>query len=159
MNTTAPVRILEGQAASDHTQKVLTAYFSELDHRIDGGFDPDLTESTSPEQVTPPNGDFFLMTELISGEVIACGAVRKLDDTTAELRRIWVTPDHRGKGHARTLVRSLENKVRALGAHTAVVSLNEEMVEGIAMFRKRGYEPVEPFHENTTATVFLGRKL
>lgn len=159
MNATAPVRILEGQAASDHTQKALTAYFSELDHRIDGGFDPDLTENTSPDEVTPPHGDFFLMTELISGEVIACGAVRKLDDATVELRRIWVTPEHRGKGHARTLVRSLENKVRALGARTAVVSLNTEMTEGIAMFRKRGYEQIEPFHETTTASVFLGREL
>ena len=159
MNATAPIRILEGQAASEHTRKALRAYFSELDNRIDGGFDPSLTEVTTPADTTPPRGDFLLMSDLISGEVIACGAVRKLDDSTVELRRIWVAPEHRGRGHARTLVRALENKVRSFGAHRAVVSLNEEMTEGIAMFRKRGYEPVEPFHEDTTATVFLAREL
>lgn len=159
MNVTAPVRIVEGQAASEHTLRALSAYFSELNNRIDGGFDPELTEVTAPEDVTPPHGDFFLMTDLVTGSVIACGAVRKLDDDRVELRRIWVTPEHRGQGHARTLVRALENKVRAFGATTAVVSLNEEMTEGIAMFRKRGYEPVDSFHDATTASVFLARQL
>ena len=153
MNSTAPVRIVEGQAASEHTLQALSAYFSELDHRIDGGFDHELTEVSGPEDVTPPHGDFFLMTELVTG------AVRRIDDERVELRRIWVTPEHRGKGHARTLVRALENKVRSFGATTAVVSLNPEMTEGIAMFRNRGYEPVEPFHQDTTASVFLGRVL
>ena len=55
--------------------------------------------------------------------------------------------------------RQLENKVRSFGATTAVVSLNPEMTEGIAMFRNCGYEPVEPFHRDTTASVFLGRVL
>ncbi|MCT1545278.1 MULTISPECIES: GNAT family N-acetyltransferase [Kocuria] len=159
MNSTAPVRIVEGQAASEHTLQALSAYFSELDHRIDGGFDPELTEVSGPEDVTPPHGDFFLMTDLVTGAVIACGAVRRIDDERVELRRIWVTPEHRGRGHARTLVRALENKVRSFGASTAVVSLNPEMTEGIAMFRNRGYEPVEPFHRDTTASVFLGRVL
>ncbi|RLY93790.1 GNAT family N-acetyltransferase [Kocuria tytonicola] len=159
MNATEPVRIVEGQAASEHTRQALSAYFSELDHRIDGGFDPELTEVTGPQDVTPPHGDFFLMTDLVTGEVIACGAVRKLDEERVELRRIWVAPAHRGKGHARTLVRALENKVRAFGALTAVVSLNPEMTEGIAMFRNRGYQPVESFHESTTASVFLARQL
>ncbi|MDO4919006.1 GNAT family N-acetyltransferase [Kocuria sp.] len=159
MNATAPIRIVEGQAASEHTLQALRAYFGELDHRIDGGFDPGLTEVTGPEDVTPPHGDFLLMTDLVTGEVIACGAVRRVDEDRVELRRIWVTPEHRGRGHARTLVRALENKVRAFGASTAVVSLNPEMTEGIAMFRNRGYEPVESFHHTTTASVFLARQL
>ena len=159
MNATAPVRIVEGQAASEHTLRALSAYFAELDHRIDGGFDPELTELTDPGEVTPPHGDFLLMTDLVTGDVIACGAVRRLDEDRVELRRIWVTPEHRGRGHARTLVRALENKVRAFGASTAVVSLNPEMTEGIAMFRHRGYEPVASFHETTTASVFLARQL
>ena len=159
MNATAPIRIVEGQAASEHTLKALSSYFSELDNRIDGGFDPELTEVTRPEDVTPPHGDFFLMTDLVTGSVIACGAVRRIDDERVELRRIWVTPEHRGQGHARTLVRALENKARSFGATTAVVSLNPEMTEGIAMFRNRGYEPVESFHDATTASVFLARQL
>ena len=159
MDATAPVRIVEGQAASEHALTALGSYFNELDHRIDGGFDPALTEVTRPEDVTPPHGDFLLMTDLVTGEVIACGAVRRLDQSRVELRRIWVTPEHRGRGHARTLVRALENKVRSFGASTAVVSLNPEMGEGIAMFRNRGYEPVESFHATTTASVFLAREL
>ncbi|GAA2517814.1 MAG: GNAT family N-acetyltransferase [Kocuria sp.] len=159
MNATAPIRIVEGQAASEHTLKALSSYFSELDNRIDGGFDPELTEVTRPEDVTPPHGDFFLMTDLVTGSVIACGAVRRIDDERVELRRIWVTPEHRGQGHARTLVRALENKARSFGATTAVVSLNPEMTEGVAMFRNRGYESVESFHDATTASVFLARQL
>lgn len=154
-----PVRVQEGQAASERAAEVLARYFSELDSRLPGGFNPALTEVTSPEDVTPPKGDFLLMTALNSDEVIACGAVRLVDADTAELRRLWVAPDARGRGFGRTLLRNLENRARGLGARRVVCSLNPEMVEGLELFTRRGYTPTEPFWKQTTASIFLGKDL
>ena len=154
-----PVRILEGQIASAHAVRALAAYVKELDERLESGFDPALTEPTDPEEVTPPRGDFLLMTGLNDGHVIACGAVRLVDQQTAELRRMWVDPQMRGQGFGSRLLRTLENRARALGARRAVMSLNPELVEGLQLATSRGYLPVEPYRGDTTATIFLAKEL
>lgn len=154
-----PVRILEGQIASSHAARAIGAYVRELDERLLGGFDPALTEVTSDEEVTPPRGDFLLITGLTDDAVIACGAVRLIDSGTAELRRMWVEPGMRGQGFGRRLLRTLENRARALGATRAVMSLNPEMVEGVRLATSHGYRPIAPFRSDTTATVFLGKDL
>lgn len=154
-----PVRILEGQIASVHATRALAAYAQELDARLEAGFDPALTEVTRPEEVTPPRGDFLLITGLNDDHVIACGAVRLVDEETAELRRMWVDPQMRGQGFGSRLLRTLENRARALGARRAVMSLNPELVEGLGLATSRGYQPVDAYRNDTTATIFLSKEL
>ena len=154
-----PVRILEGQVASVHATRAIAAYVRELDQRLKDGFDPDLTEVTADEEVSPPRGDFLLITGLTDDAVIACGAVRLVDSETAELRRMWVEPSRRGQGFGPRLLRTLENRARALGARRAVMSLNPEMVEGLRLAASHNYCPITPFRSDTTATIFLGKDL
>ncbi|SDB91395.1 Acetyltransferase (GNAT) family protein [Raineyella antarctica] len=154
-----PVRILEGQVASSRATRAMEAYVRELDEMLEDGFDPALTEVTADEEVTPPRGDFLLITALTDDAVIACGAVRLIDPDTAELRRMWVEPSRRGQGFGRRLLRTLENRARALGARRAAMSLNEEMVAGLQLARVHGYVPVERFRADTTATVFVAKDL
>lgn len=154
-----PVRILEGQVASVHAARAMAAYVSELDQRLQEGFDPTLTEVTPDDEVTPPRGDFLLVTGLNDDAVIACGAVRLVDPDTAELRRMWVDPDRRRQGFGRRLLQGLENRALALGARRAVMSLNPEMVEGRRLAESQGYRPIEPYRTDTTATIFLGKEL
>ena len=157
--STPPVRILEGQAASERAARALEAYFDELDERIAGGFDPTLLEQVDPDDVTPPRGDFLLLTELTTGKVLGCGGVRTLPGGDVELRRMWLVPDARGKGLGRFLLRALENRARALGGRRVVLSINESLSEAIALYESAGYTPTEPFEENRYVTVFLGKDL
>ncbi|UNX54543.1 GNAT family N-acetyltransferase [Georgenia sp. TF02-10] len=157
--TAPPVRIIEGQAASERATKALAQYFAELDERFAGGFDPALVEAADPEDVTPPHGDFLLLTELGTGKLLGCGGVRKLPSGDIELRRMWLVPDARGRGLGRFLLRALENRARALGGTRLVLSANEALVEALALYRSAGYTPTEPFEDNPYVQVFLGKDL
>src|SRR5690606_29497576 len=145
-----PVRILEGQAASERAAKALGRYYDELAERLEGGFRPELLDSVPGADVTPPRGDFILVTELGTAAVLGCGGVRLRADSgdTAELQRIWLVPDLRGQGLGRFLLRALENRARALGARRVVLSLNSSLNEAMTLCTSAGYQPVEPFEEN-----------
>ncbi|QDC26061.1 GNAT family N-acetyltransferase [Georgenia yuyongxinii] len=157
--STPPVRIIEGQAASDRAARALSSYFAELDRRLEGGFDPKLTEQVDPDDVTPPRGDFLLLTELASGTVLGCGGVRVLPNGDVELRRMWLATDARGKGLGRFLLRALENRARALGGRRVVLSINESLTEAISLYASAGYTATQPFEDNPYVTVFLGKDL
>lgn len=144
--------------ASEHATRAMAAYVRELDQRLPEGFDPALTEVAPHDEVTPPHGDFLLVTGLNDDAVIACGAVRLLDPDTAELRRMWVDPERRRQGFGRHLLQALETRALALGARRAVMSLAPEMVEGRRLAESQGYRPIEPFRAATTS-VFLGKEL
>ncbi|MFC7407154.1 GNAT family N-acetyltransferase [Georgenia alba] len=156
-----PVRLLEGQAASERAARALSAYFAELDERLEGGFRAELVEAVPPEECTPPHGDFVLVTELGTSAVLGCGGVRVRPDSSgvAELQRMWLVPGVRGEGLGRFLLRSLENRARALGARRVVLSLNRSLSEAMALFRSAGYTSAEPYEENPYVDVFLGKDL
>jgi GNAT superfamily N-acetyltransferase len=46
---------------------------------------------------------------------IATIAIRKMDEITCELKRLYVKTDYRGKGYARLLVNAIMDKARKLG--------------------------------------------
>lgn len=154
-----PVRIIEGQAASERATRALAAYFAELDERIEGGVETELLQVLPPEEVTPPRGDFLLMTELATGKVLGCGGVRVLGEGTVELRRMWLVPDVRGQGLGRFLLRALENRARALGGQRVVLSLNSALAEALALYESAGYTPVDAYEDNPYVDLFLGKEL
>src|SRR5213592_1595234 len=49
------------------------------------------------------------------------GAVRRLDEATAELKRMYVDPSVRGRGIGRALVEALEREARLLGITRVVL--------------------------------------
>ena len=44
-----------------------------------------------------------------------CIAIRKVDEKTCEAKRLFIKPEHRGKGYARILLESMLSKARELG--------------------------------------------
>ena len=93
---TPPVRILEGQAGSEAAAAAMRAYLAELSDRLDA--DPTLTHAADPADVTPPRGDFVLVREVASSDVVGFGAVHVLEPGVVEIKRMWLRPDVRGRG-------------------------------------------------------------
>ena len=60
------------------------------------------------------NGGTFLgMFE--DGEMICTGALRRMDDETCELKRLWLLHDHHGKGLGYRMLNELLSIARAMG--------------------------------------------
>ena len=152
--------LLDGRvlrAAEAHGKHLFHVYADDLVVHVHLGLYGKFTMHTG--EVTPPRGDFLLMTELATGRVLGCGGVRLLDSGDVELRRMWLVPDARGRGLGRFLLRALENRARALGGRRVVLSVNESLTEAIALYESAGYTPTAPFEDNPYVQVFLGKDL
>ena len=146
---------VEVDAGSSAAQAAMTAYFAELAARFPAGFDP--TGYLEPEDYNPPRGRFFLA--MSGGEVTACGGLQWIDDTTAEIKRMWVDPAFRGRGIARRLLGFLERTAADSGRGAIRLDTNPVLLEAIAMYRSSGYHDIERYNDNPYAGHWFEKRL
>jgi GNAT superfamily N-acetyltransferase len=111
--------------------------------------------SATPADFSPPGGTFVVG---FDGETpVAGGGIKRLDDATAEIKRMYVAPDARGGGVGRLLLAALEDAARALGY--SVVRLDTGRFQGSAlrMYQEAGYRPIADYNGNPYAS-FWGEK-
>jgi len=103
---------------------------------------PDTTP-VDPMQFAAPYGAFFVAT--VDGEPIGCGGLRRHGDGVVEVKRMFVRSAHRRRGHARTLLRALEDRARSGGYRTVVLETGLAQPEAIALYNSEGYTPIDGF--------------
>jgi ribosomal protein S18 acetylase RimI-like enzyme len=134
----------------------LTQYLEEIKKRVPNmGVDP--SEADDVDDYTAPGGVFLLAYR--GDEVVGCGAVRTFAPGVGELKRMWVRPSDRGMGVGSRLLAALTAESRALGHSTLLLDTNNALTEALALYRKHGFEPIEPYHDNPDATDFLRKAL
>ncbi len=102
-----------------------------------------------PEQLAGGRGTFLVAREC--GRAIGCGALRVLDPATAEVKRMYVEPDLRGKRLGRALLDQLEIAARALGVRRLVLETGVHQTAAIALYRRAGFTPLDCWGEYTSA--------
>lgn len=109
----------------------------------------------------PPNG--VLLVARYGGEPAGTAGVRLADDLpgppAAELKRVFVREDMRGKGGAALLLAAAEDAARALGAERVVLDTRLDLVEARALYARHGYEESEPLTERMYAECWYAKKL
>src|SRR5690606_35514844 len=123
--TAASVTIDAEPENSRDTRQCVAAYYRELDQRFDGGFDPGKGGYSGKPANTP---GVFLIARL-NGHAIGCGALKSLDDSTGEIKRMWVAPEARGLGIACRLLEALEDQARRSGFSRVVLDTNRSLAE------------------------------
>ncbi|HEU5021497.1 MAG TPA: GNAT family N-acetyltransferase, partial [Bryobacteraceae bacterium] len=116
--------------------------------------------SLSGEQVMDGEGAFLIA--WLDEVAVGCGAVRRLDVSTAELKRMYVDPQVRGQGVGRALVESLEREARALGVTRIVLETGKRLAPAIRLYERLGYAPVPLFGEYLSSpdtSVCFGKSL
>ncbi len=116
--------------------------------------------SLSSSQVAEGDGAFLIA--YVNGEPIGCGAIRRLDTGTAELKRMYVVPAHRSRGVGRALVTALEHEARALGVSRIVLETGTRLHRAIALYEGMGYARIALFGEYVASpetSVCLGKTL
>ncbi|MEP7126005.1 MAG: GNAT family N-acetyltransferase [Byssovorax sp.] len=103
----------------------------------------------SPEEVAPENGAFVIARA--NGRAIGCGAVRRIDATTAEIKRMYVAREARGRGVSRRILAALEDEARRIGVTRLVLETGDRQVEAVALYLRAGFERIPRFGEYVTA--------
>ncbi|MFG3285089.1 GNAT family N-acetyltransferase [Streptomyces sp. NPDC048111] len=74
-------------------------------------------------------------------------------DGDAEIKRMYVVPEARGRGLARRILAALEADARAAGRTRMVLETGIKQPEAITLYASTGYEPCEKFgHYRTYET-------
>ena len=122
-----------------------------------------------PAEFAPPRGHFVV--GYVAGGPVACGGwrahdvvdgctrgsapggadaagggpYRALQIGDAEVKRMFVVPEHRGRGHARAVLAELERTAVAAGHRRTVLETGTRQPEAIALYVASGYTPIAPF--------------
>lgn len=72
-------------------------------------------------------------------KAVGCGAFKKYEDRTVEIKRMYVREEERGKGIAVEILRALENWAGELGFESAVLETGKKQPEAIRLYEKSGY--------------------
>ncbi|BEV05840.1 GNAT family N-acetyltransferase [Chryseobacterium gambrini] len=69
----------------------------------------------------------------------ACGAFKKFDEETVEIKRMYTNPDFRKRGLATAIVKELEFWAKELDYTKAVLESSLEQNEALSVYEKSGY--------------------
>lgn len=70
---------------------------------------------------------------------VACGAFKPFDETTIEVKRMFVLPGHRGKSIASKILNELEVWAKELSYSSSVLETGLRQPEAIALYKKNKY--------------------
>ena len=88
----------------------------------------------------PPDGVFLVARE--DGRALGCGGICRFDALRAELKRMYVVPEARGRGLGRAVLVELEAHARGLGYVGMVLETGERNHEALGLYASAGYEPI-----------------
>jgi GNAT superfamily N-acetyltransferase len=128
--------------ADEVSARLIEGALAELSERYGG--DGDSTPIDGNE-FSRPGGDFVIA--LLDGEPVGCGGWRTLgsDETIAEIKRMYVIPQARGRGIAMAVLRALEESARSAGKKQIWLETGDQQPEAIALYQKAGYERITDF--------------
>ncbi|WP_345700415.1 GNAT family N-acetyltransferase [Kitasatospora terrestris] len=122
--------------------------------------------SMHTDHFDPPAGLFVVA--YLDGEPVACGGWRAKEqdddgllDGDAELKRMFVVPQARGKGLARAVLRHLEERAVAAGRTRLVLETGNKQPEAIALYLSEGYADIRKFgyYKDHPDSVCMGKQL
>ena len=85
------------------------------------------------------------MVARLGGQPIGCGALRRIDETTAEVKRMYVAPDGRRRGIARRILHALEELAAGFNYRTIRLQTGLEQPEAISLYESSGYHRIAAY--------------
>lgn len=93
-----------------------------------------------------PNGQY---TFAMVGSVVAGGVgFRRIDEHTAEVKRLYVRPEHQGKDIGWFLMENLRLKLKGLGYDRLVLDAVPPTIKAQALYERMRFTEIEPYFHN-----------
>ena len=115
-------------------QRELRAVYQDTDERTEP-FDPAILEG---------EGSALLVWEE-EGELLACGAIKRLDAHSAEIKRMYTRPEARGRGLGRVILLELIVGGRNLEYTRLVLETGDQQPEAVHLYESSGFTRIPNF--------------
>lgn len=120
------------------------------------GFDEEI--GALPGQYAPPQGALLIARD--ANAALGCVAMRPLADNVAEMKRLYVAPEGRGRGLGRALTLAIIDAARAAGHRELRLDTLAPMREAQTLYRSLGFTEIAPYNDNPPdITTFMSLKL
>jgi ribosomal protein S18 acetylase RimI-like enzyme len=98
-----------------------------------------------PRLYRPPHGVFVVAYS--AGQPVACGGYRAFDVRTgcAEIKKMFVRPEWRGRGIGRDILCQLEDHAAASGFQSVILETGVRNTAALALYAAMGYRPRSRF--------------
>ncbi|MFE0327887.1 GNAT family N-acetyltransferase [Streptomyces sp. NPDC003753] len=138
------------RASFDHPDAVKLNDLVQAEYHVRYGDGGDATH-LDPAMFVPPAG-LYLIAYDAQDRPVATGGWRSqekndegYEDGDAELKRMFVIEEMRGRGLARRILAALEEDAREAGRTRMVLETGTKQPEAVALYTSSGYEPCAKF--------------
>ena len=146
-------------ATSEEDYKIAKGLFAEyaMSLKIDLDFQKFDQELLILEKMYgPPFGGIILAKE--AEEILGCVAIRKINDTIGELKRMYVKPAHQNKGLGKILLNKAIHLAKACNYSKLRLDTLQEMIAAINLYKRTGFYEIAPYYFNPIPTVIFFEK-
>jgi GNAT superfamily N-acetyltransferase len=97
----------------------------------------------------------------VNDTAVACGAFKPFEADAVEIKRMYVLPDHRGKGIAVRVLKELETWAAELNFSVCVLETGKRQPEAIRLYEKSGYNFIPNYgqYANVENSVCMSKKI
>lgn len=127
-----------------------------------GALYADVRETREPEMarlieiaLTVHPEDMVATVGVFDGDLIVGHAALRQFEDSLEVKRVFVSPDYRGRGLSKRLMLELEAIARERRASSLILQTGPRQAEAIALYEKLGYVPIERFGAYAPIPFFL----
>ena len=96
-----------------------------------------------PSPYVPPTGGLWVAWN--GDEAVGCVALQSLSNEVGEVKRMYVRPEHRGKGIARALAHLVIDEARSRGYSTLRLGTLASMIPAQKLYTSLGFTPIDPY--------------
>ena len=98
-----------------------------------------------PGKYAPPRGQLLLA--LVGDQPAGCVALREVDPTRCEMKRMFVYPDQQGQGIGRALAEGVIRDACTMGYKSMLLDTSIRQPEAQALYRRLGFRNIEPYYD------------
>lgn len=146
-------------AVESPNQADVIALIAELDAYQDTLYPAEARYALDLASLCQPNVRFVVAREAC-GTAVGCGAV-VLCDGFAEIKRMYVSPQMRGQGVARSIIQALEASASRAGYRVLMLETGPYQSAALAFYAQQGYVRCGPFgsYPEHPLSVFMTKTL
>lgn len=149
------MQIVDGTAYSDEVKKLIKEYYHRLGRDL--SFQNIEAELDDPAvRYSPPQGE--LLVALENDEVLGMVAYHRLTSKRCEMKRLYLTPNARGRHLGERLVETIIEHAKASGYEEMVLDTIKPLKAAVSLYRKLGFEECEAYYDNPMEDVVYMRK-
>ena len=102
----------------------------------------------------PPYGKLYIA--LVNGDPAGCIALRRIDNHSCEMKRLFVRPTYRNRGIGSKLVQIILKDARTIGYRRMLLDTLPFLERAIQMYRKLGFHEIPIYNDSPmTSAIYM----